>query len=225
MGMSNERAAMIASQLHAPQIGSMYNASQGLLQGINSFVNQQKEEGKRKSEAQANQYVANLLGKGDIKSIQQAEPMLAYASEPMQRQAQALLGSLQADRTYGLQDNEMALKGQELANVYEHQKANELLQQKQLDQAAYQFKNLSAAQKAQLGMEAQRIGLSAQELLLRKNQAEEAKKSFQLIPQMQKVYDTKGKVVGETPMYTRFNQYTGEMQQLGQGSKTLPPLK
>ena len=94
MGTSNEMARAMAAGLQAPQLGGMYQASQGLLAGIKGFQEQQENTAKKKQMYEADKYVSSLLGKGDIDSITQARTMLPYANEQYAKQAQYMVDDL-----------------------------------------------------------------------------------------------------------------------------------
>lgn len=227
---------LISSGAKPYDVRDILLATEGASKGIAGIGKNIAENKKEKQQYEANQYVGNLLGKTDTSNYEQqsalARQMLPYASTEMAKQYDLLGKDIQAQRTYGLEQERNALAGinantniMQAEEASRANKANELLAKERLDQADRQYNSLSAADKARLGLEAQRVGISAKELLLQQNKAEQEKKAYQLLPQMQKVYDTKGKVVGEVPTYTRFNQYTGDIQQLGGGAKPLPPLK
>ena len=151
----------IISRLSAPQYDTrgMALLGQNFQSAMKSGSDLLNEYGKKQAENLANAKASELMANGDIKSLQQASPLLAYASEPMQKQAQSLLGSLQADRSYGLQENEFALRGQEVANSYEHQKAMEDLAMKNHEFDKYKYANMSAAEKASYAAQMAGIGI------------------------------------------------------------------
>ena len=221
----------IISRLSAPQYDTrgMALLGQNFQSAMKSGSDLLNEYGKKQAENLANAKASELMANGDIKSLQQASPLLAYASEPMQKQAQSLLGSLQADRSYGLQeraanlaDNEFAYKQQHDADLISMNK-DQFNKKYGLDLDELSFKKSQAAIQN---------GISAQELLLRKNEAKrlidkdaEAKKAWQIQLNNVKQYNEKGKVIGEVATPYAFNPYTMEYKPLLQSGGGLPPLK
>lgn len=139
MGMSNDKAAQLLAGLNAPRMASMLDASKGLQLGIQSFRNQQAEEGNRQSMAMANEYVAGLLGKGDRDSVRQSMAMLPYANEIYGKQAENMMGDIRHSESLAqakeISDNDFALRGQDMANRYENDAKRLLLSEKELSQA------------------------------------------------------------------------------------------
>lgn len=139
MGMSSDRAAQLAVWLNAPKMAMMTDATKGLQLGIQSFRAQQAEEGKRQSMNMANEYVAGLLGKGDRDSVRQSMAMLPYANEIYGKQAENIMGDIRHSESLAqakeISDNDLALRGQEIANRYENDAKRLLLSEKELSQA------------------------------------------------------------------------------------------
>ena len=184
----------IISRLSAPQYDTrgMALLGQSFQSAMKSGSDLLNEYGKKQAENLANAKASELMAKGDIKSLQQASPLLAYASEPMQKQAQSLLGSLQADRAYGLQERASNLADSEFEYKKQHDADLINLNREQfnkkygLDLDEFSFKKSQAAIQN---------GLSARELLLRENEAKRIADKDALNP-----YITSGQ--SEIPTYS-----------------------
>lgn len=168
MGVSNDRAAQLVAGLNAPRFVSMADASRGLQAGIQSFRSQQAEEGKRKSMEYANQYVSDLLGKGDAESIKQARTMLPYADKQFAEQAQYMVHDIERGQDIKHRDDVFAeTKAQNLIKNEQFQKTFEqtdrLAREKNALQMELQKMNESGANyRAQLSASTQLAGINKQ---------------------------------------------------------------
>lgn len=168
MGMSNDKAAQLLAGLNAPRMVSMTDASKGLQLGIQSFRNQQAEEGKRQSMAMANEYVSNLLGKGDAESIKQSRTMLPYADKQFAEQAQYMVHDIERGQDVAHRDavfqetkEQNLIKNDQFQKTYEQtdrlaQEKNKLqLKLAQMQEAGANFRN-------KLSVAAQMAGIDKQ---------------------------------------------------------------
>ena len=90
------RTEYILSSMSAPKFdtSAFSSASNQFGNALNVGVRQMDELNKAKSMAYANDYVSNLLGKGDRASVLSAQGMLPYANERYGKQAENLMGDI-----------------------------------------------------------------------------------------------------------------------------------
>ena len=112
--MGNRTEYLLAT-MKTPQydIGAFSNASNQLVNALNAGANQIGEYNKQQSQAYANQYVNDLLGKTNeanyTNNIAKLRGMGAYTSPEMQKQIEGIASDIKDQRSYNLQKEQARL--------------------------------------------------------------------------------------------------------------------
>ena len=112
--MGNRTEYLLAT-MKTPQydIGAFSNASNQLINALNAGANQIGEYNKQQSQAYANQYVNDLLGKTNeanyTNNIAKLRGMGAYTSPEMQKQIEGIASDIKDQRSYNLQKEQARL--------------------------------------------------------------------------------------------------------------------